>query len=67
VKAEIYDEVKRGRLVIVGEGRWRWPGGLERQGQVTPALDRTYPLPETQAAIDYVGGGHAHGEVVITI
>ena len=40
---------------------------LIEAGQVTPALDRTYPLSETQAAIDYVAGGHAHGKVVITI
>lgn len=40
---------------------------LIEAGQVTPALDRTYPLSETRAAIVYVAGGHAHGKVVITI
>ena len=31
------------------------------------ALDKTYPLSETQAPVAYVPGGHAHGKVVITI
>ena len=35
-------------------------------GKVTPVIDRTYPLSETAAAIERVGGGHARGKVVIT-
>jgi NADPH:quinone reductase-like Zn-dependent oxidoreductase len=36
-------------------------------GQLTPAIDRTYPLSETSAAIRYVRAGHARGKVVITV
>jgi NADPH:quinone reductase-like Zn-dependent oxidoreductase len=36
-------------------------------GQVTPALDRTFPLAETAAAIDHLGTGQARGKVVVTI
>lgn len=40
---------------------------LMESGQVTPVMDRTYPLSETSAAIAQVGNGHARGKVVITI
>jgi NADPH:quinone reductase-like Zn-dependent oxidoreductase len=40
---------------------------LFESGQVTPAIDRTYPLSETAAAIRYVSSGHARGKVVITV
>ena len=40
---------------------------LIEAGKVTPAIDRTYPLSETPAAMAYVGGGHARGKVVITM
>jgi NADPH:quinone reductase-like Zn-dependent oxidoreductase len=40
---------------------------LIEAGQVTPAIDRTYPLAETPAAITYVHDGHARGKVVITM
>ena len=36
-------------------------------GQVTPAIDRTYPLSEVAAAIRYMEEGHARGKVVITV
>lgn len=35
-------------------------------GAVTPVIDRTYPLHETQEAIRYLEEGHARGKVVIT-
>jgi len=38
---------------------------LIEAGQITPAIDRTYPLNETAAAISYVQDGHARGKVVI--
>ncbi len=41
--------------------------GLIETGQVTPAVDRTYPLGETPAAIRYLTGGSARGKVVVTI
>lgn len=36
-------------------------------GQVTPVIDRTYPLSEAPDAIGYVGEGHARGKVVIVV
>ena len=39
---------------------------LIETGNVTPVIDRTYPLSETRQAMDHVGGGHARGKVVIT-
>jgi NADPH:quinone reductase-like Zn-dependent oxidoreductase len=40
---------------------------LIEAGKVTPVIGRTYPLSETPRAIDYVGGGHARGKVVINV
>jgi NADPH:quinone reductase-like Zn-dependent oxidoreductase len=40
---------------------------LVEAGKVTPVIDRTYPLPETPAAIDHVAAGHTRGTVVITV
>jgi len=40
---------------------------LIETGQVTPALDRTYPLSDSPAAIRYVKEGRARGKVVITV
>jgi NADPH:quinone reductase-like Zn-dependent oxidoreductase len=40
---------------------------LMESGQITPAIDRTYPLSETPAAIQYMSDGHAQGKVVITV
>ena len=42
-------------------------GELIESGAVTPAVDRSYPLSETAAAIRYLLDGHARGKVVITI
>ncbi|MDQ5826616.1 MAG: NAD(P)-dependent alcohol dehydrogenase [Chloroflexota bacterium] len=39
---------------------------LIEAGNVTPVIDRTYPLSETAEAIRYLEGGHARGKVVIT-
>jgi len=36
-------------------------------GQVTPVIDRTYPLAEVPEAIKYLEEGHARGKVVITM
>ncbi|MDT7744580.1 MAG: hypothetical protein QOE59_3658 [Actinomycetota bacterium] len=36
-------------------------------GAVTPAIDRTYPLSETPAAIAHMAGGNARGKVVVTV
>ena len=40
---------------------------LIETGQVTPAIDRTYPLSEAADAIRYVSEGRARGKVVITV
>ena len=36
-------------------------------GEVTPVIDRTYPLAEAADALAFVGAGHTRGKVVITI
>jgi len=36
-------------------------------GQVTPVIDRTYPLDEAADALSYVAAGHTRGKVVITL
>lgn len=40
---------------------------LIESGKLAPAIDRTYPLSETPAAISYLFQGRARGKVVITI
>ena len=40
---------------------------LIESGQVTPVLDRAYPLHETAKAIGHVGKGHARGKTTITL
>jgi NADPH:quinone reductase-like Zn-dependent oxidoreductase len=40
---------------------------LVESGQVTPAIDRTYPLEETVAAIRHLLDGRAAGKVVVTV
>ncbi|AVZ71453.1 hypothetical protein SLUN_03790 [Streptomyces lunaelactis] len=39
---------------------------LIESGQVTPIIDRTYPLGEAPEAMRYLEKGHARGKVVIT-
>jgi NADPH:quinone reductase-like Zn-dependent oxidoreductase len=39
---------------------------LFEAGQLTPAIDRTYPLSETAAAIRHLTEGRARGKIVIT-
>jgi NADPH:quinone reductase-like Zn-dependent oxidoreductase len=36
-------------------------------GQLTPVIDRTYPLSQAPDAIRYIQQGHARGKVVITV
>jgi NADPH:quinone reductase-like Zn-dependent oxidoreductase len=40
---------------------------LVESGQVTPVIDRRYPLRETAEAIRYVEVEHARAKVVITV
>jgi NADPH:quinone reductase-like Zn-dependent oxidoreductase len=41
--------------------------GMIESGQVTPVIDKVYPLSETIAAIRYMRDGHARGKVVINM
>jgi NADPH:quinone reductase-like Zn-dependent oxidoreductase len=41
--------------------------GLLESGQITPVIDRTYPLAETADAVGYLETLHARGKVVITV
>jgi NADPH:quinone reductase-like Zn-dependent oxidoreductase len=40
---------------------------LLEAGQVTPVIDRTFPLSESPKAIRYLEEGHARGKVVVTV
>ena len=40
---------------------------LFEAGEVTPVIDRTYPLSKVPEAIRYLEEGHARGKVVITV
>ena len=40
---------------------------LIESGQVTPVIDKTYPLSQAPDAIRYMQQGHARGKVVITV
>lgn len=40
---------------------------LIETGEITPVIDRTYPLTETAEAMGHVGEGHARGKVAITV
>jgi NADPH:quinone reductase-like Zn-dependent oxidoreductase len=42
-------------------------GELIESGKVVPAIDRTYPLTETAAAIRHLQDGRARGKVVIAV
>ena len=41
--------------------------GLIESGQVTPAVDRTFPLAEAAAAVDYMAAGRPRGKVVVEV
>jgi len=40
---------------------------LIESGQVTPTIDKTYPLSEAPTAIQYMKDGHARGKLVIAV
>jgi len=46
-------------LIVLGE--------LIQSGKVTPAIDKTFPLSEVPAAINYMRDGHARGKVAIRL
>jgi NADPH:quinone reductase-like Zn-dependent oxidoreductase len=41
--------------------------GLARDGKLRTSIDRRYPLEQTGAALEYIGGRHARGKVVVTL
>ncbi len=41
--------------------------GLIESGAVTAAVERTYPLAETPAAVQHMVDGDARGKVVVTV
>ena len=41
--------------------------GLIEAGELTPVIDRTYPLSEAPQAIGFLEQGHARGKVVLTV
>ena len=49
------------------ETDWAFMKELLEGGQVTPVIDRRYPLSQVPEALRYLGEGHARGKVVITI
>jgi NADPH:quinone reductase-like Zn-dependent oxidoreductase len=40
---------------------------LIEAGQLTPVIDRSFPLPEVPQAIRHLLGGHGRGKIVITV
>ena len=36
-------------------------------GKIKPAIDRLYTLAEVPEALQYLGQGHAHGRIVVTV
>jgi NADPH:quinone reductase-like Zn-dependent oxidoreductase len=40
---------------------------LVETGEVTPVIDKTYPLSQVPEAIGYLRAGHARGKIVITV
>jgi NADPH:quinone reductase-like Zn-dependent oxidoreductase len=40
---------------------------LIEAGQVSPVVDRTYPLGEVARAVEYLESGQARGKVVIAV
>lgn len=50
---------KKANLVLLAE--------MLETGKIKPVIERTYPLDETMAAIDYIDQGHARGKLVLTV
>jgi len=44
-----------------------WLANLAREGKLESPIDRTYPLEEVGAALEYLGSQRARGKVVITV
>lgn len=66
VDGGVYRAVDRGRPVITAADL-RFLGELAETGELTPVIDRTYPLTQIADAHRYVETGHKRGNVLITI
>jgi NADPH:quinone reductase-like Zn-dependent oxidoreductase len=40
---------------------------LAREGKLKTVIDRSYPLDQAGAALEYLGGGHARGKVIVSV
>jgi NADPH:quinone reductase-like Zn-dependent oxidoreductase len=56
-----------GLLARVREKDLRYLGELIDAGQVTPVIDRTFPLDQAPDAVRYVAKEHTRGKVVVTV
>jgi NADPH:quinone reductase-like Zn-dependent oxidoreductase len=54
-------------VASVNKADLEWLANLARDGKLKTVIDRRYPLEETGAALDYLGGGHARGKVIISV
>ncbi len=66
VDGGVYRAVDRGRPVVTAADLTLL-AELAETGQLTPVIDRTYPLAEIADAHRYVETGHKKGNVVLTI
>jgi NADPH:quinone reductase-like Zn-dependent oxidoreductase len=57
----------RGLTATVKQENLRTLAELIDAGQVTPIIDRTYPLAEAADAVRYLAEGHSTGKVVIAV
>ncbi|MCB5274970.1 Zinc-type alcohol dehydrogenase-like protein [Arthrobacter sp. SO5] len=57
----------KGLIAVERAADLRFLTGLIEAGTVTPVIDKSYPLGEAAAAIEYVHEGRARGKVVITV
>lgn len=60
---------KHARMLIVPQNRTDLLAitALCETGQITPAIDREYPLSEVPDAMRYIASGHAKGKVVVNV
>jgi NADPH:quinone reductase-like Zn-dependent oxidoreductase len=41
--------------------------GLAREGKLRSIIDRRYPLEQAAEALEYLGGGHARGKIIVNV
>lgn len=67
VLSPFFDEEFIGLLAETNKQDLSALSDLMQASEVTPAIDRKYPLSEAGQAIAYIEAGHARGKVVVTI